>query len=402
MFFSDPATTCMYTGEDTLSLHDALPICPDPILQPEVLQIDTIDEFFAMTDTLQNDSIRMNDSIMRQQNYFSLRDSLYKTLYVEDQIDSVRSKIEDYTLGRIALSNFFDALNKRDTLDRPVRIAFLGDSFIEGDILVGDFRQILQQEFGGRVVGFVPVNSVAAQFRPTVQQKAKGWKTRSMLTDKCAEYTLSGLIFEAEGDKSVLSIKAGTRYDNLQPVSSLKFFYESESEIEMILTCNDGKDTIQSPLKPSDSLDVFEYNGEIRTADFALTNTVGLKALGIAMEDDRGVIVDNFSLRGNSGLILDRLNPESCRDFNRLRQYDLIILQYGLNILDDSVTQYGWYAKRMTSNIEHIKACFPQADILLLGVSDRSRQRDGQFETMPAVSALLSAQRQIAQKSGVA
>ena len=49
-----------------------------------------------------------------------------------------------------------------------------------------------------------------------------------------------------------------------------------------------------------------------------------------------------------------------------------------------------------------MRVCFPDADILMLGVSDRSRQVDGTFETMPAVLALLHAQRQAARRSGVA
>ena len=85
---------------------------------------------------------------------------------------------------------------------------------------------------------------------------------------------------------------------------------------------------------------------------------------------------------------------------NEIRPYDLVVLQYGLNIVSDSVLQYGWYAKRMEEAVRHVRVCFPDADILMLGVSDRSRQVDGTFETMPAVLALLHAQRQAARRSG--
>ena len=63
--------------------------------------------------------------------------------------------------------------------------------------------------------------------------------------------------------------------------------------------------------------------------------------------------------------------------------------------------QYGWYAKRMEEAVRHVQRCFPEADVLLLGVSDRSRQMEGEFETMPAVLALLHAQRQIARRVGI-
>ncbi|MEG1545113.1 MAG: hypothetical protein RR382_11430, partial [Tannerellaceae bacterium] len=50
---------------------------------------------------------------------------------------------------------------------------------------------------------------------------------------------------------------------------------------------------------------------------------------------------------------------------------------------------------------QHVQRCFPMADILLLGVSDRSHQDEGEFETMPAVLALLHAQRQSARQVGI-
>lgn len=369
---------------------------------PEPIPTDSLDDFLALADSLKSDSVAMNDSIAREMRHIAQRDSLYKVLYASNEADSLGSKIEDYSAGRSGLKHFFSALARRDELGRPVRIAFLGDSFIEGDILVGDLRQQLQQEFGGRGVGFVPVSSVAAQFRPTVRQTSEGWKTRSMLTDKQTGYTLPGMVFEAQGECSTVSVQAGDRYANLQPVSTLRFFYETRDEATLHLICNDGSDTLSTRLPATGALSVFEHRGHISAAEFSLSHGEGLRALGVAMEDNQGIVVDNFSLRGNSGLILDRLDPESCRSFNRVREYDLIVLQYGLNVVNDTVMQYGWYSRRMINNIQHIRTCFPQADILLLGVSDRSRQRDGQFETMPAVMALLNAQRQVARKSGVA
>ena len=79
----------------------------------------------------------------------ALRDSLYKAVYAVQGADSLGAHIEDYSLGHIGLQRFFAALKNRRELNRPVRVAFLGDSFIEGDIMVADFRSGMQKEFGG-------------------------------------------------------------------------------------------------------------------------------------------------------------------------------------------------------------------------------------------------------------
>ena len=348
----------------------------------------------------------MRDSILKttgiDSTALALRDSLYKVMSADRGADSMGMHIEDYTVGHIGLKRFFTALKDSRQADRPVRIAFLGDSFIEGDIVVADFRSEMQRLFGGRGVGFLPVTSVAAQFRPTIEQKAEGWTTCSMLTDHEHRYTLSGMTFEPEGKNPSISVRTTDRYPELDSVASLKFLYEKNTRTQMTLVCNASQDTIREILEPADGIRQYEQTGCFTEAFFSFADTAGFRALGVALEDNSGVIVDNYSLRGNSGMILSRLDSARCRELNEIRPYNLVILQYGLNIVSDSILQYGWYAKRMEEAVRHVRICFPDADILMLGVSDRSRQVDGNFETMPAVLALLHAQRQAARRSRIA
>ena len=375
-------------------------------IKPESLSMDSLRMQLEQPDTVRIDSAAVRDSILKTTGIDSvalaLRDSLYKVMYADKGADSLGTRIEDYSVGHIGLKRFFAALRNSRQANRPVRVAFLGDSFIEGDIVVADFRSGMQERFGGRGVGFVPVTSVAAQFRPTIEQKAEGWTTWSMLTDHHHRYTLSGMTFEPKGEKPSISIKTTDRYPELKTVSSLKFLYEKNIRTQMTLVCNGTQDTICETLEPTTAITQYEQTGTFTEASFSFADTAGFRALGVALEDNSGVIVDNYSLRGNSGMILSRLDSNRCRELNEIRPYDLVVLQYGLNIVSDSVLQYGWYAKRMEEAVRHVRVCFPDANILMLGVSDRSRQVDGTFETMPAVLALLHAQRQAARRSGVA
>lgn len=374
-------------------------------MKSKSLSMDSLRQQLEAEDMIKPDSIAIRDSASlaggADSTALALRDSLYRAVYASQGADSLGVHIEDYSVGHVGLKKFFAALNKRQNLGRPVRVAFLGDSFIEGDIMVADFRSGMQKQFGGRGVGFVPVTSVAAQFRPTVEQRAEGWTTWSMLTDHEHQYTLSGLMFETKGNAASLSIKTTNRYPELSTVSSLKFLYEQNTNTEMGLVCNGGTDTLRQALPPTSLVTQYEKSGTFTEAHFSFTNTTGFRALGIALEDNTGVVVDNFSLRGNSGLILARMDIARCQALNAIRPYDLIVLQYGLNVVSDDVLKYGWYTERMVKVIHHLQICFPGADILMMGVSDRSHQEDGEFETMPAVLALLHAQRQAAKQVGV-
>lgn len=360
----------------------------------------------ALADTLEVDSVALRDSVRRAMGLDSavlaLRDSLYRVVSLSYGADSTGTHIEDYSLGHIGLQRFFAALGARDTLGRPVRVAFLGDSFIEGDILVADFRSALQEAFGGRGVGFVPVTSVAAQYRPTIEQHASGWRTWSMMTDHEHDYTLSGMLFAPEKDYATLSLKNTDRYPELAEVSTFKVYYQHNRGTQLRWSENGSADTLQVWLEPADTVTAFGRDGAFTSLDLRFTHTDStFLALGVALEDDKGVVVDNYSLRGNSGQILHRLDSVQCRALNACRTYDLVVLQYGLNVANDSVLQYGWYGRKMEESIRRIRACFPTADVLLMGVSDRSRQLNGKFETMPSVLALLHAQRQTARRTGI-
>lgn len=369
------------------------------------ISLDSLRRQLAEADTLRVDSVALRDSVMRSTGIDSaalaLRDSLYQVLYAVRGADSTGTHIEDYSVGHIGLKRFFAALRDREQLRRPVRVAVLGDSFIEGDIMVADLRSGLQERFGGGGVGFVPVSSVAAQFRPTIEQRAEGWKTWSMLTDHSHAYTLPGLTFEPDSGtaQSTLRLKTAKRYAELADFSSLKLLYEHSVATDLCLVRD--SDTIRTSLPATQTLTQHVWKGAFAEAELRFTQADGFRVLGVAMEKEAGVTVDNFSLRGNSGLILERMDSALCRQLNEIRPYDLIVLQYGLNVVSDSVMQYGWYGSRMVKAIAHVRNCFPEADILLLGVSDRSHQEEGRFETMPAVLALLHAQRQAARRAGV-
>ena len=95
-----------------------------------------------------------------------------KQLAYEDSIPEGMVAIEDYAdvegLHR-EMDRFYAALDESRT--RPVRIAYFGDSYIEGDILTDKLRQLLQERYGGSGVGYVPMTSDSPGFRRSVRQR---------------------------------------------------------------------------------------------------------------------------------------------------------------------------------------------------------------------------------------
>ena len=250
-------------------------------------------------------------------------------------------------------------------------------------------------------MGFVPVNSVAAKFRPTVKQEGEGWQTISMLDSAQNIFTPSGMLFLPEGERPEIRIDAQDTYTKQPLPDALKLLYARNGHARICRVMDTQADTSFFELPPSDRITEYRLNGSFQKMTLGFSEVEGLEMLGTVMESESGIIVDNYSLRGNSGMVLDRLDSVRCRQLNEVRPYDLVIMQYGLNVVNDTIMNYGWYGSRMRKVVHHVKACFPEADLLLVGVSDRSRMVNGQFETIPAVLSLLYTQRQVARQTGI-
>jgi lysophospholipase L1-like esterase len=336
---------------------------------------------------------------------------------VQTKIDSVSTAsksicptgitcIEDYSGDSTALLYYTRALHNLKANNKTVRIAMYGDSFIEGDVLCGSFRDTLQQIYGGVGVGFVPITSEVAGFRRNIKHKFENWETYSLVSKK--DTTLTPPEFGPAGFCYVPLTDNWVEYKpvkqhNIKEFNTLKLYYKNYSHASVAYTLNDDTVTLSEDLKTSGRLQEWRYrSNHISSVRFQFPQTDSLYLYGASFENNAGIYVDNFSVRGNSGLPLTRIPDDILKKFNEYRNYKLILLQYGLNVVQEDSMNYEWYAVRMIKVINKIKKDFPKASILLIGVSDRSSNTTGKFQTMKAIPAMRNAQRYIAQETGIA
>jgi lysophospholipase L1-like esterase len=305
--------------------------------------------------------------------------------------------IEDYGRSKISLQKFMKALKELKKGNKAVRIAMYGDSFIEGDVFCGSLRDSLQKKFGGSGVGFVPVTSQVTGFRNTIKHKFENWKTCSLITPQDSaqrvEIGPAGFSFLPETD-NWLQYKP-SKQRNYRHFSWIKLYYQNTGSAVLTYAVNDSlRESV--PLEKSARLREWKLRyDKAKVVEFEFSNTDSFEAT-------EGIYVDNFSMRGNSGIFLTRIPDQLFVDFNRYRNYKLIILQYGLNIVKDDSSGYDAYAARMVKVVNKLKQVYPEASILLLSVSDRSTNIEGRFRTAKSIPTLRDAQRYIAKSTGVA
>jgi lysophospholipase L1-like esterase len=310
---------------------------------------------------------------------------------------------EDFSPDRNSLVPFFKALNEIKKGKGKGRIAFFGDSFIEGDIFCADVRNALQDIFGGKGVGFVPITSEVAQFRTTIGHTFSGFNTFSLSRKEAFDEPLGvgGYCFTA-GEENDVTYTVSSKYKPSNLFRNIKLFYTSPEKTNFTYRLSNGVINVIK-VAASDQLQqkvLSEVNSTSASFNFPASDTI--KLYGVSFEDSTGIYVDNFGMRGNSGLGLARITDSMNRQFNHFQDYRLIILQYGLNVVSTDNEDFSWYVNPMINVVNRLKSCYPEASILLMSVSDRSNKIGGKFQTMKSIPLFVEAQREIARKSQIA
>lgn len=314
--------------------------------------------------------------------------------------------IEDYSDSTLrGMTPFYRALDEIHSKGRLVRVAVFGDSFIEADIFTADLREMLQKRFGGCGVGFVTITSMTNGYRPTVRHTFGGWSSHAVTDSVYFDHQKQGVSghYFVPGKNAYVELRGQNKYASLlDTCREASIFFYNKDTLELSVCVNKGK-TEMHRFEPNGRLQELQVNGRIGSVRWTVNRADSTIFYGMAMDGTQGIIVDNFSLRGSSGLSLRTIPTGILKEFNKQRPYDLIILQYGLNVATQRGYNYDNYRKGLIASIEHLKKCFPQSGFLLLSVGDRDYKTDtGELRTMPGVKNLIRYQQNIAAESGIA
>ncbi len=279
-----------------------------------------------------------------------------------------------------------------------VRIAWFGDSMIEGDLLSQTFRRRMQQYFGAYGVGFVSATSVTAGFRTTVAHKWKGdWKEESFKTkDLSVPLFLSGhTFFTGNGE---LELKDMTFKDTTQQIE--KALLCGPVHGGMVNITVNGQQRQYKADKPLNRL----------TLDTSASHNISigirndkLPVYGVSLEPQSGVVVDNFSFRGITGLELGKLDTNFLKSLENENFYDLVILEYGANLMfrpDD--VDYSWYQKHILPVVRKLQKAMPHTEFLIVSTADRAFLYGDKWKSATGIENLVKIQATLAYNNNAA
>ena len=314
--------------------------------------------------------------------------------------------IADYGQGQSGgMHHFYQQLTRVKELNRPVRIAYFGDSFVEGDILSCDLREQLQTQFGGNGVGWVDCASQIYGFRQTVRHSFEGLREYEVVKRpfNTQVQSIAQRYFTIDGNRATFVYQGSKSRKHLNNWQKATFFFRTEDTITVATKMN--SDTLVSDVIGGDGqLQTFTKRHPSMHKIIYSVSAASPKTYlyGVALESNQGVIVDNFSMRGSSGVTLGSIPSAVLREFAAQRPYDLIIFHFGLNVANEKVRNYSSYIHQMGSVIRHFKAAYPQTSILVVSMTDRDQRSTEGIHTMAGVESLVGYQQIMAANEKVA
>ncbi|MDD5818406.1 MAG: GDSL-type esterase/lipase family protein [bacterium] len=324
-----------------------------------------------------------------------------KGAWTDQWPDEVQPIVDYRTDSTGGMDIFYAALSEGKALHRPVRIAYLSDSFVEQDILLVDLRHFLQQRFGNGGLGMVRCRSYFDEQLYCASVSNQGLTAHHIMKRKEMKmdyFLLPQGYAQVSGNASATITALSGEYATSWKTATVWGCAESSTNI----TCRPATNTVC--WSPSSGLQKAEFSAQPMNS-IKLQFSGNAKIFGVALENEHGIVVDNFGVRGSSGLQLAYLASNLSADFAAKRPYDLIVVHYGLNALSPKSTtkQCETYIKNLKKSVQHIQKIYPHSAVLLVSASDMAaRGASGKMQSMPMVQNLVKMQNRLAADLGVA
>lgn len=389
---------------------------------------------------------------IRKMSWFT---SLIKAAAVEP--DSVIAEIPKVEHESTALHPFLRSLAQLPVLEgkepllksrkpgstRHLRIAYYSDSTIEGDLICAPLRSEFQNVYGGKGVGMMPITSIVSGFRQTIRHSfSRNWESLSFMSSTRSELSLgiTGYTFIPRpyytaqrsvqqpdsltmGDSLVVAAPVKTEsaryYVDYDPwveykavdiaggagrFEHIRLFYSAATDSSKVSVSYDAQPAQSFWLSSRtgvQALDISPAQG-VKSVRLQFSRRDPIHVYGLSFDAPNGVYVDNYPIRGYSGMYFSRIHADVLADFQRHLDYDLVILQYGENVSNPANRDYSNYKNAMQRTLQHIQKAMPDVPVLIISAHDRSIKNASGYHTSPDIPILIRNQGELAQENDVA
>lgn len=313
---------------------------------------------------------------------------------------------EDFSQGKAGgMNHLYDRLLHVKNTNKPVYIAYFGDSFIEGDILTCDLREKLQTRYGGEGPGWVDAGGGTGSNRGTLVTRFQGI-TENVVTQKPFNNQLQAISQRYYSLTNGATLRlSGTKFrPHANNWSKATLFFRTKHGMTIETSTSNGN-AQEYAIYGSDSVQTITTEDKMSQMNYRFSHVNQQAHLfGVALDGNNGVSLDNFSMRGIPGFSLANIPVETLKEIRSYRPYDLIIIHYGLNACTDNMSEAMCrnYINRMKKAIANMREAFPNASIVVFSVPDRVQRTANGIHSLKGILKLVEYQRILASECHVA
>lgn len=343
-----------------------------------------------------------------------------RLLLARDSIRNYQLSIHYPNNDKRILYSFFNALEKIGNNKKPIHIVHYGDSQIEGDRITAYIRHKLQEQFGGKGPGWLPVQPLAYP-RSIILKHSDNWKSYHFYNrvDSTLMHRLYGHMgifsrFTAYPDSASqdstlhhawVSYKASSRsYAGTRSFKDVRVFYGKNTKPVTLELVHKDSVLFTKLLEPAASPRVVRYTfpNHVNEITIRFTGNESPDVYGISLSDTQGVMVNNIGMRGDSGASFTTLDKDSYEVAFREFNIPLFILQFGGNAVPYATTdeRIKGYARNFKRNIQYLKQLEPNAAVIVIGPSDMSVLEGTNWVTYPKLEQVRDALKNAAFEAG--
>jgi alginate O-acetyltransferase complex protein AlgI len=310
------------------------------------------------------------------------------------------------------LAPFLDSISESK---KQVRIMYYGDSQIEGDRITSYLRHVLREGRHGTGPGlFLPVMPV--MYTKSIWLKSsQGWGRYNYLSYKNGEMTNNRLgpfmaicrfippgVVSPSPQKAWVRIRPSKYADSsTAEFDQLRIFYSSPAGSAHINVIADNISMMSDSLMKSNDICEMTCNlGGAKDIIIKFEGRVSPDIYGISIESRDGIIVDNIPQRGSAGLEFTMVDKKNLREIYRKLNPDLIILQYGLNIVRNVRNDYSYYKRGLDRQIARVKELAPGSVIMVIGVTDMASAEGDSIKSFSNIPSIIRSQKEAANEAG--
>lgn len=291
---------------------------------------------------------------------------------------------------------------------KHVRIMHYGDSQIECDRITSLLRQKFQEEFGGMGVGLVPALqtiptfTLSSSIEPDDVPQRLAYGPADMRGTDNFYGPLARVTHIPEQATIRLTGKGGRDYGRASRFSRVTVI--TRYPATLLLQKGEEEEAQEMPCELAGEPCFYTTTFERAVNSVTLEVQGETDILGIQLDGQTGISMDNIPMRGSAGRELVSISRSSLRPFFDREHVALIILQFGGNATPHlNPSKLHDFKENIMQLIRSCHSLAPKAKVLFIGPADMARNReDGELETYPILPALNDSLRAAANEAGAA